>query len=113
MSWGGPEDKRENFDNHAVCVKERPRACGAPEAETSLMGCPLEPGLSQSLAMALFSSPMPHHDISLSETGSGQGARERAWIGGVDFEVPGTTGLCSVAGVLQCGGQFPKGGLLC
>lgn len=113
MSWVDMEDKRECFDNHPALEKERPHACGAPEAETSLMGCPLKPGLSQSLAMALFSSPTPHHYISLSETGSGQGARERASTGGLDFEVTGATGLCSVAGLLGCGDQFPEGALLC
>lgn len=87
-------------------------AHGVPEAEKSLMGCPLEPGLSQSLARAPF-SPTPHHDISLSETGSGQGARERAYMGGMDFEVTGATGLCSVAGLLGCGGQLPERALLC
>lgn len=60
------------------------KAQGVPEAEKSLTGCPLEPGLPQSLAMALF-SPTPHHDISLSGTGSGQGTREPACLGGMDF----------------------------
>ena len=113
---GGREDKRECFDSHAACVKERPRVCGTgstkaprvPDAETSLMGCPWEPGLPQALAVAPFSSSAPRHGISLSETGSG-GGPERGLVQVGWTLLTGAPGFCSVAGPLGCGDEFPRG----
>lgn len=72
---------REGFASGTSLGEGEAPACGAgserrglPDAEKVPSRCALEPGPPQLCPLP----PRPRHDVSLSETGSGQGARERA-----------------------------------